>query len=126
MLINYKNPYYAFTHPYPYSHSSSMIVIQSSIFSISREIPPSPLPSPIHQTGLPSQLKELTPRPKQLLRRAELDDLAPLQDDDAVAVDDSVDSVRNGDDGAVGEEVAAQRLLQQRVRLDVDGRRRLV
>lgn len=62
----------------------------------------------------------------QLLRRVELGYLTLVEHDHAVAVKDGVDTVRDCDNGTVGEQVAAQRLLEQRVRLHVHGRRGLV
>lgn len=57
----------------------------------------------------------------QFCRRIELNDLATVQYHNAVAVEDGIDAVCDGDDGAVLEDAASKHLLEERVGFNVDG-----
>jgi hypothetical protein len=72
------------------------------------------LPHSIQQASLLDKLVEQTPLLDEFLRGIELLDLASLENDNPIAVED-------GDDGTLAEEGAAQRGLQQGVGLDIDG-----
>lgn len=95
---------------------------------------PSPYPTtfhfisfhPLQQPRLPNQL------PKQPLLRDQLPGTPHLlhhpriQDHNPIAIQNRIDPVRNRDDRALAELRRAERRLQQRVRLHVHRRRRLV
>jgi len=90
--------------------------------------PPAPRAptSSVSQPSLLDKPVEGTPLADEVLGRAELRDLTLIKHDDAVRVEDGVDAVGDGDDGAVREKGRAQRRLQHAVCLHVHGRRRLV
>lgn len=75
----------------------------------------------MQELSLLDQLVEQALAPDELRRRIELSDLAPVEDDDAVVVEDRVDPMGDCDDGAAAELLAPQRRLQECVGLDVDG-----
>lgn len=56
----------------------------------------------------------------QLCRGVKLRHLTLVEDDDTIGIDDSVDAVRNRNDSAALENVAAQGALEQRVSLHID------
>ena len=62
---------------------------------------------------------------QQRLRRVELLDESPVQHHDSVVVENGVESVGDGQNSAVGK-LLPDRGLDEVVRLQVDGRRRLV
>ena len=57
----------------------------------------------------------------QLRRRIKLHDLATVKHDNAVAVEDSIDPVRDGDDCAMLEDATSEHLLKESVGFNVDG-----
>jgi hypothetical protein len=58
----------------------------------------------------------------EVSRCIKLGNLASGQDHDTIRVDDRVDAVRDGDDGAILERSAPECRLEQCIGLDVDGR----
>ena len=76
----------------------------------------------IQQASLLDQLVKQALPLDQFSRRIELGDFSGLEDDDAVRVENGVDAMGDGDDGAVLEGGSSKRGLQERVGLDVDCR----
>ncbi|CAG8970708.1 hypothetical protein HYALB_00001489 [Hymenoscyphus albidus] len=84
------------------------------------------LPRRTIQPRLPNQLPKLPPLLNQILGRIKLRHPPLIQHHNPVRVQNRVDPMRNGDDGAVRKERRPQRRLQQGVRLYVNGRCRFV
>ena len=84
-------------------------------------IPSTYLPHPVHQPRLLHKLIEQALLLDQPPRRVELLHRARLEHHDAITVQDGVDAVGNGDDGALREQRGAQRGLEEGVGFDVDG-----
>ena len=82
--------------------------------------------TPLHQSSIfahPVEHGRLVGQ--QVLGRIELDLLSLSQDQDLGVVEDGVEPVRDGDDGALGE-LGLDGRLDQRVSLEVHGRGRLI
>lgn len=75
---------------------------------------------PVQQPGLLHQFVEQPPSLHQRGRTVTLSHAAMVQDDNAVGIEDGVDPMGDGNDGAVLEDVASQGRLEQRIRLDID------
>lgn len=73
----------------------------------------------VEQTGLFGKLIEFAATLDQLRRRIKLSHSPLVQNDDPVRVNDGVDAVRNGNNGSIREDAAAQGPLQQCIRFHV-------
>lgn len=76
----------------------------------------------VQQSGFLDQLIEQTLPAHKRCRCVKFSNVSMIEDDDAVRIHDSIDPVRDGDDGSILEHVAAQCSLQHLVSLDVDSR----
>jgi len=76
----------------------------------------------VQQSGLLDQLIEQPLLVHKSCRCVKFCNVSMIEDDDTVRVHDSVDPVRDCDDGSIFEHVAAQCRLQHSISLDVDSR----
>lgn len=76
----------------------------------------------IQETRLSDELMKLAAAPDKLGWGIEFSDGTAIENDDPVRVNDGVNTMRNGDDRSVFENVAAQGALKQYVCLDINGR----
>lgn len=76
------------------------------------------------QSRLLNQLVKHAAPANQFCRRVELGHRSAVQNNDAIRIQDSVDSMRYRDDGAIFEHATAQRALNERIRFDIHGRLR--
>ena len=102
------------------THKSMHIIFPLQSLSLP---PPHLFPTPItlQQPRLPHKFPKRPPLLKQLLRRIKLLNPTRLQHDNTVTIQDSVDAVRDSDDGAFTKQGGAESGLEQGVGFDVDG-----
>jgi hypothetical protein len=80
------------------------------------------VPVTVKQPSLLDKVVEFPTLLDQDRRGIELRNAALIQDDDAVRVNDRVDTVRDRDNRAVLEDATTQGALKQSIRFDIDGR----
>lgn len=86
--------------------------------------PPSdlfPTPIPLQQSRLPHQLPKRPPTFQQPLRRIKLLNPPGLKHNNTITIQNSVDTMRDGNDSAFTEKRGPEGGLEQGVGLDVDG-----